>query len=132
MRKNGELREWVRRLCIPGVPDSAVANILGIGRDSICKTRISLGIPAMCNQYGRIKKAEEANISIRAKIIRLYASNNGIGMTDASIAKILGMSRQSVGNIRRELGLETINRTEKITERQEQELTIRVCSIGSI
>lgn len=114
LHQNGELEERVRTLCIPGVPDSDVANILGITRSAIRKVRKRLGIPPGCTQHIRQRKPERANISRTAKIIRLYASNKGIGMIDAEIARILNSSRQSVGKTRRTLGLPTIDRCEKM------------------
>jgi len=105
LHKPGELIERVKTLCIPGVPDSAVAGILGVTRTAIKEARKRANIPSGCRQHAKIASPERANISTRAKIIRLYS---GVGKCNTEIANILGISKQWVYKVLLEFNLPTL------------------------
>ncbi len=135
LHKPGELMERVRTLCIPGVPDSAVANILGVTRTAIKSARKRVNIPPGCKQNVRQKKPQEANISDGAKVIRLYA---GIGRTTKQIADIMGVPYFTVQYYLRKYNLQAIRKTEYIDpdkqrklDREANAFKPRVYSIGT-
>lgn len=110
LHKKGELGKWVKKLCIPGVPDSAVGNILGVHRATIKYARERNGIPPGCKMHARLKKPEDADISIEAKFLRLYA---GVGRSDVEISKTLHRSKQTISRYRRLFGLHAIGSNKK-------------------
>jgi len=110
-RGRGELSATVRRMCLPGVPDSAVANVLGVHRWTVGKTRKRLGIPPGVSSGGtcvpRVPVPPEGErlswFDLKVAVILYGAANHGIGMGDSEIARLTGHSRGSVWMCRKEL-----------------------------
>lgn len=136
LHKPGELMERVRTLCIPGVPDSAVADILGVTRTAIKNARKRISIPPGCKQNVRQKKPQDANISDGAKVIRLYA---GVGRTTKQICDILNLPYFTIQYYLRKYNLEVLRKTEYTNPDKQRKLDReanifkpRVYSIGRL
>lgn len=102
---SGQLSEAVCRLCIPGVADVAVADILGVSRHTVAKCRKRLGIPPGMPQHvntKRIVPEPTPHGGIAAKVVRLYGQ---LGMNDRELARRIGCSQPGVYRARTKLGL---------------------------
>lgn len=107
VHQKGELAERVRTLCVPGVSDRVVADILGVSVGTIRVCRKRRNIPPGLPPNGKYPKDPcRMNISNKAKIIWLYASNNGIGMPSYEIAKRVGLTESAVSAALKKLDLQ--------------------------
>lgn len=104
LHKPGELTAWVKRLVIPGVSDSDAAGVLGVTRQTVALTRWRIGRPSGSEQGGhrKLDPATWSGISTKAKFLRLYS---GVGRSDAEIARLLGLTKPYVREIRVGFGL---------------------------
>lgn len=137
IHKPNELAKKVKLLCIPGVPDRVVGEILGVTRTMIRTTRKRLGIPNQCEANKKFPRdITKTSLSVPAKILWLYS---GVGRTIRQIADKLCVVYYVVRDYLDKFKLGAIRKTEYIHPKERQKLAReanrfkpRVYSIGTL
>lgn len=112
----GELAAKIRKLCLPGVPDSAVAAVLGIHRNGVSRARRRLGIPPGVPQGWRGIHWPKPPVpspggklsvqELKVAIILYVARNHGIGASNSELSRLTGHMRQNIHEHKIRLGIQ--------------------------
>lgn len=93
--------EKVRELHAEGKTDRQIAEVIGVTAPAANQIRRRLRLPVNREDRTRWAASVTSRVDRRPEITRLH----GEGMTDAAIATELGISKNRVGELRRDLGL---------------------------